>query len=551
MNIRIFQIIILVAVAFVTSSCENATINEQMDKAECLMNEKPDSALIILKSLDKSNSLSEVQNARYALLYSQALDKNYIDETNDSLINIAVEYYNENGTAKEKFLSLYYQGRIYYNAQNYAKSILAYTKAEQLIDEFEDDFIKGLLYTQLGFIYEKYYDYSKALNSYQLSYQYYDKANKYSHCRYAKYNEATIYTILPHNLNNTINTYYRIIKEAENANDTTLVSGCLSDLIVYLTQNEQFEKANSLLDSLISNYSIKNKTSDFFSTTALLYVYNSNIKLSSEYMQIAKEKAEDNGDSVFIEINKAKIAALKKDYKSAYENLCDAKVLENKAVRKRLEHPIIAIQKDYLEKELEFNKYKQKSQMQTSIFIGLIIILFGITIFIYLRNLIKKREYKISEYADFIEELQQKHQENKNIVSELLQNSFKEQYKVLNSIGDTIFNQTNDSKGQKIVYNEVKYIVERFKEKKTFQELEVLVNKYCDNVMEKLRTEVPTLEEEDYHQLCYHYAGFSGKLISLLLEKKQSNIYLRKSRLKEKIIQINPQNIDIILGNLS
>lgn len=37
--------------------------------------------------------------------------------------------------------------------------------------------------------------------------------------------------------------------------------------------------------------------------------------------------------------------------------------------------------------------------------------------------------------------------------------------------------------------------------------------------MEKLRTEVPTLEEEDYHQLCYHYAGFSGKLISLLLEK--------------------------------
>lgn len=29
-------------------------------------------------------------------------------------------------------------------------------------------------------------------------------------------------------------------------------------------------------------------------------------------MQIAKEKAEDNGDSVFIEINKAKIAALKK-----------------------------------------------------------------------------------------------------------------------------------------------------------------------------------------------------------------------------------------------
>lgn len=131
---RIYLLIVII-ISVIISSCENAKINEHMDKAEELMNEKPDSALIILKDLDKTKGLNDSQNARYALLYSQALDKNYIDETNDSLINIAVEYYNENGTAKEKFLSLYYQGRIYYNAQNYAKSILAYTKAEQLIDD--------------------------------------------------------------------------------------------------------------------------------------------------------------------------------------------------------------------------------------------------------------------------------------------------------------------------------------------------------------------------------------------------------------------------------
>lgn len=551
MNIRIFQIIILVAVAFVTSSCENATINEQMDKAECLMNEKPDSALIILRNIDKTIELSESQNARYALLYSQALDKNYIDETNDSLINIAVEYYNENGTAKEKFLSLYYQGRIYYNAHDYAESILAYTKAEQLIEEFEDHFIKGLLYTQLGFIYERYYDYSKALNAYKQSYQYYVKANKYSHRNFAKYNEANIYTILPTNLDQTINTYYKIIKEAENVNDTTLVSVCFSDLIVYLTQNEQLEEANSLLDTLINKYSIKNKTSDFFSAIALLYAYNDNFKLSSEYMQIAKEKAEDNGDSVFIKVNIAKIAAIKKDYQYAYENLCDAKVLENKAVRKRLEHPILTMQKDYLEKELEFNRYKQQSQLKISVLIGILVLLFCTTIILYLRHIIKRREFKISEYSDVIIELRNKQIKNESIVSELLQNSFKDQFKFLNSIGDTIFNHTSDVKGLKIAYNEMKLIVDRFKDKKTVQELEVLVNKYCDNVMEILRKDVPNLKEEDYRQLCYHYAGFSGKLISLLLEKSQSNVYLRKSRLKEKIIQINPQNIDVILRYLS
>ena len=387
---KIYRFIIVLFATIIFSSCENATINEQMDNAERLMNEKPDSALIILKGLDKTIELSESQNARYALLYSQALDKNYIDETNDSLINIAVEYYNENGTAKEKFLSLYYQGRIYYNAHDYAKSILAYTKAEQLIEEFEDHFIKGLHYTQLGFIYERYYDYSKALNAYKQSYQYYDKANKYSHRNYAKYNEANIYTILPTNLDLTINTFYKIIKEAENANDTTLVSVCFSDLIVYLTQNEQLEEANTLLDTLINKYSIKNKTSDFFSAISLLYAYNGNLKSSTEYMQIAKEKAEDNGDSVFVKINIAKIAALKKDYQYAYENLCDAKIMENKAVRKRLEHPILTMQKDYLEKELELNRYKQQSQLKISVLIGILVVLFSTTIILYLRHIIKR-----------------------------------------------------------------------------------------------------------------------------------------------------------------
>ena len=92
MKIRIFQIIILVAVAFAISSCEDATINEQMDKAECLMNEKPDSALIILKGLDKTIELSEFQNARYALLYSQALMKMKRLKKNSCHYIIKVEY---------------------------------------------------------------------------------------------------------------------------------------------------------------------------------------------------------------------------------------------------------------------------------------------------------------------------------------------------------------------------------------------------------------------------------------------------------------------------
>jgi len=551
MNIRIFQIIILVAVAFAISSCEDATINEQMDKAECLMNEKPDSALILLKNVDKTIELSEFQNARYALLYSQALDKNYIDETNDSLINIAVEYYNENGTAKEKFLSLYYWGRVCHNSKDYSKAILAYTKAEQLLPDIEDTFFKGLLYNQLAYLYEQYNDYHKALDAYKRAYSYFDKAQRIKHRNYSRYCIGAMLRSSSDKYKEAENVLIEMLQTAIENGDSVLRSSCMSELIVHYVESGQYEKATILYEKYKSDNSINALYPKFYSSIFLLLAHNNKYGESDIYQRIAWQKARTKGDTILIMTNLAKISELKGEYQQAYSLLNKARSIEVKNVRKQLEHPILTIQKEYLEKELEFNRYKQQSQLKISVLIGILVVLLCTTIILYLRHIIKRREFKISEYSDVIIELRNKQIKNESIVSELLQNSFKDQFKFLNSIGDTIFNHTSDVKGLKIAYNEMKLIVDRFKETKTIQELEELVNKYCDNVMEILRKDVPNLKEEDYRQLCYHYAGFSGKLISLLLEKSQSNVYLRKSRLKEKIIQINPQNIDVILRYLS
>ena len=53
----------------------------EMDKAEALMESRPDSALRILDSIDSGSLDGREENARYALLTSMALDKNYIDTT--------------------------------------------------------------------------------------------------------------------------------------------------------------------------------------------------------------------------------------------------------------------------------------------------------------------------------------------------------------------------------------------------------------------------------------------------------------------------------------
>lgn len=90
------------------SSCErrNTQAWKQMDAAENLMNTKPDSALAILKGIHRSDIKGEESSARFALLKSMALDKNYIDLKTFNVLQPAIDYYLEHGSPDEKFRTI-------------------------------------------------------------------------------------------------------------------------------------------------------------------------------------------------------------------------------------------------------------------------------------------------------------------------------------------------------------------------------------------------------------------------------------------------------------
>ncbi|MCR5277620.1 MAG: tetratricopeptide repeat protein, partial [Bacteroidales bacterium] len=52
-----------------------------LDAAESRMNERPDSALVLLEGIDAGSLRTRNLHARHALLLTMALDKNYMDIT--------------------------------------------------------------------------------------------------------------------------------------------------------------------------------------------------------------------------------------------------------------------------------------------------------------------------------------------------------------------------------------------------------------------------------------------------------------------------------------
>lgn len=156
--------------------CKQTDVTQVLDRAETCMAERPDSSLYLLRTLDKRHISGSLRKARYALLYSQALDKNYIDVDNDSLIRVAVDYYKGHGTSHEKALAYFYLGRVYDNAGDETRATEAFVEAETHALDTDDHYICGLIYSYLGNLYFSQYSFDEALAMYDKSEKCYAQA---------------------------------------------------------------------------------------------------------------------------------------------------------------------------------------------------------------------------------------------------------------------------------------------------------------------------------------------------------------------------------------
>lgn len=165
---------------------QSGDIDSFLHNAESLMNEHPEDALSIIRHIDRRKIYSSASEARYALLYSQALDKNYVDVTSDSLTAVAVNYYDRHGTKHERAMAHYYQGRVFSNAGNFDAAIRSYSLAEDAASGTDDYYLLGLINNAVGNLYYKQYDLDEALKRDQ-------RAATYFHLAQSPYNEALAY----------------------------------------------------------------------------------------------------------------------------------------------------------------------------------------------------------------------------------------------------------------------------------------------------------------------------------------------------------------------
>ena len=164
---RIVLIMLLFVLCF-CASCGHKEARYALDMAEKRMWDEPDSALKVLESIVMPEDLEGKELADYALLLTQAQYRSNIVATSDSLINIAVGYYQDKDVEK-RTASLLYKGGVLKDMGKDEDAMLVYKEAESYIPRIKDNRIVTLIYMGLGYLNQKNRNYALSIDYFKKS----------------------------------------------------------------------------------------------------------------------------------------------------------------------------------------------------------------------------------------------------------------------------------------------------------------------------------------------------------------------------------------------
>lgn len=150
--------IYIIGIILCISSCKNHSQEwEKLQDVETYIETNADSALVTLQNIQPENLANKEEQAKHALLLSMAMDKNYIDRTDFEVLQPAIDYYKNNGTATDKLRTLYYKGRIYTNLSDNASATICFNKALNEGKKSEDILTKARTHFAQANIYNTLY----------------------------------------------------------------------------------------------------------------------------------------------------------------------------------------------------------------------------------------------------------------------------------------------------------------------------------------------------------------------------------------------------------
>ena len=159
-NLRILLYMMLLSLA----AChpEGTSVKQGLDKAAQLMEQDPDTASIILETI-QSSQMNEAQLAEYNLLCTQLNEDKNIPHSSDKQIRQAASYYEKHGDEYQKSKVYYYLACVESDLEQKEDAEIHFKEAIKLAKETEEYDHLAKICKRCSLYYQKYGNFDEAL----------------------------------------------------------------------------------------------------------------------------------------------------------------------------------------------------------------------------------------------------------------------------------------------------------------------------------------------------------------------------------------------------
>lgn len=540
--------IYLIVAAAICVCCTSLNVRKSLEDVESYIMERPDSALAVLDSIDRSLLSTDQSKAHHALLYAMALDKNFIDVSDDSIARVAVNYYSKNGSDRHYARSLYYLGIAYYYQGAYDKAILEFTKAEEIAKKC-DSLYWGMTKTFQANAHNITYNEKQELNCLLMARDIYKDLNDEYRYRIIEKKLGQLYTSRFDY--ESAETIFENLLRYENINDALKYETIRCYAFMKISQSdsgaehcvEMYQKVLDYQNGELMTY--QDYWAYFYALNVLGVDVNESI---AELVQI--------DTSISVPYWQYRISKKKEDYRSALDFLETTGRISNNIITESLNQSLLSVQRDYYEAQSLISLLKARTNKNYMIIISLLaIIIIGTGAVIFTRHIKRKNEEK-ERYVQYANEIHRQLDEAKKDNYPSLKKKYLNLYKTRFETIGTLYEQYSLSYGRNnaehLIYEKVVNMVNEFiSELSDTSEFETMLNADLDNIIAHLREDIPEIKQVDVSMFCFMTLGFDVTTISHLMKVSMNSVYIRKSRLRQRIESLSSKHKEQFLNYFS
>lgn len=541
-------------------SCRRDPVRQTLDVAEFLMDDRPDSALALLTDVDGSTLNGETQ-ARYALLLSQAYDKNYIDIANDSLIKIFLSYFASHNDLGYRMLSEYYSAISKLNQGDYDKA-LPYALSARRDAEILCD---STYITRSEFLISKLY-----LNSYNEEGAALYLTNALKHSKEINRNDWV--GLAHYNLASLFLSKKEYQSAAQSLDSASLYLPIDSDFVelklLVLFGNQDYEAYDSVYQSYPSVFyrkgsKVQLETYDLYAKSMLMQKPVNKALLNTLLAQASHQ------DSIDIAYIGRHICLADGNFEDALKYTDILLRATDNTLTDLAAHSLYQIQiRDEISnaENLSMEIQQRKQLIIFLTILCLLVLVISLLIIICLRKThsaqLLKRKNEIVVLSSEYKRLKQEMSDQETMIEQLSEDTstqitelqcrisagerkcrelFLLRYNWVEEFGHIIIDSGISKSEDKLLLKKIKGQLDTVKSKKFLKEIADAINTYRQDIITRIDKMEPSISDHERSILILMCAGLSARIIGLILNISPQAIYNAKSSIKKKLTVLNPE----------